>query len=186
VSTGLPEGFAVYLAAQDAMHARDVDDVLAALTERERDVVRQTAALGFEAGLRHPAGADHPKDGAVVRDVIGDRVPTVGILEQRLGREAAVMGYVQGRRYPDASAWDADTVLRLVVDAVLAHRDNFPILSGVRPCGECGHPQYAHRDGEDDALGVCLLCSGEKSNRVLHDYRRAARPAPTTEARNAR
>ena len=39
------------------------------------------------------------------------------------------------------------------------------------PCAECGHPGYAHREGDSMCLGICLRCEGDD---VDHDYRPAA------------
>ena len=95
--------------------------------------------------------------------------------ERRLVREAAVMGYVQGRRHPASEEHPKDgTVLAHVVAGCLANADLYPVLSGVRLCGECGHPQYNHRDGDDPVTpGTCLQCEAEGSkDDARHDYLR--------------
>lgn len=40
------------------------------------------------------------------------------------------------------------------------------------PCGECSHPEYAHRDGDEVSLGICVRCEGDA---VDHDYHPAAK-----------
>jgi hypothetical protein len=98
--------------------------------------------------------------------------------ERRLVREAAVMGYVQGRRHPKDADHPKDTaVLHLVVDACLAAPDLYPVITGVQPCGECQHPQYNHRDGDDPVSpGVCLQCESEgAADEAHHDYAAADR-----------
>lgn len=126
----LPETLIRYVAERDAQRARDVDTILAALTERERRLIREAAVMGYVQGRRHPEGHPHPKDGAV---------------------------------------------LGLVVDACLAAPDLYPVISGVRSCGECQHPEYNHRDGEDPVTpGVCLQCEAAGSDDAHHDYRLAA------------
>jgi hypothetical protein len=96
--------------------------------------------------------------------------------ERRLVREAAVMGYVQGRRYLTGDDHPKDSaVLHLVVDACLAAPDLYPVITGVQPCGECRHPEYNHRDGEDPVSpGVCLQCEAEGAEEAHHDYAVAA------------
>ncbi|MFH8805266.1 hypothetical protein ACH4F6_37950 [Streptomyces sp. NPDC017936] len=39
------------------------------------------------------------------------------------------------------------------------------------PCAACGHPEYAHRDGDSAVPGICVLCEDDS---VDHDYRPAA------------
>jgi hypothetical protein len=92
--------------------------------------------------------------------------------ERRLVREAAVMGYVQGRRHLAGDDQPKDAaVLHLVVDACLAAPDLYPVIAGVQPCGECQHPEYNHRDGEDPVSpGVCLQCETEGNEEAHHDY----------------
>jgi len=99
--------------------------------------------------------------------------------ERRLVREAAVMGYVQGRQHPAGDDHPKDAaVLSLVVDACLANRDLYPVITGVRPCGECSHPEYNHRDGDDPVTpGTCLQCEAEGAlDEAHHDFTAAAPP----------
>ncbi|MFI5649959.1 hypothetical protein ACIA71_01900 [Streptomyces anulatus] len=52
--------------------------------------------------------------------------------ERTLMRDAAVMGYVQGRRHPDHQEHPKDSaVLRLVIDAALAIPDLYPATAAV-------------------------------------------------------
>lgn len=126
----LPETLIRYLAERDTQRAENVDAVVAALTERERRLVREAAVMGYVQGRRHPADETHPKDSAVFSSVI---------------------------------------------DACLAAPDLYPVISGVRPCSECAHPQYAHKDGEDPVSpGICLACDAEDSDDAHHDYGLAA------------
>ena len=101
--------------------------------------------------------------------------------ERRLIREAAVMGYVQGRRHPEHQDQPKDAaVLAEVVDACLAMPDLYPVISGVRPCAECGHPQYSHRDGDDPVTpGACLACEADDPDEAHHDYRAATEATDT-------
>jgi hypothetical protein len=96
--------------------------------------------------------------------------------ERRLVREAAVMGYVQGRRHPKDAAHPKDSaVLRLVIDAAIAVPDLYPVITGVQPCSECRHPKYNHREGDDPVSpGVCLQCEAEDAEEAHHDYAAAA------------
>jgi len=70
VSEEFPEQLAVYLAEREAQRASAVDATLGALTERERRLVCEAAVMGYVQGTRHPAGAEHPKNAAVLHLVI--------------------------------------------------------------------------------------------------------------------
>lgn len=96
--------------------------------------------------------------------------------ERRLIREAAVMGYVRGRMHPADQDQPKDAaVLATVVDACLAMPDLYPVISGVRPCGECSHPQYAHHEGDDPVTpGTCGGCELDAPDEARHDYRAGA------------
>lgn len=118
MNTPLPEALARYLTERDVQRADDVRDTLEALTVRERRLVREAAVMGYVRGRMHPESLEHPKDGAVLADVIA---------------------------------------------ACLASSDLYPVISGVRPCGECTHPEYNHRDD------VCLQC---ETGDAQHAYRR--------------
>ena len=52
--------------------------------------------------------------------------------EQRLVREAAVMGYVQGRRHPAGEDHPKDSwVTQLVVQECLAFPDLYPVINAI-------------------------------------------------------
>lgn len=120
----LPEALIRYLADRDAQRTRDVETTLTAMTERERRLVREAAVMGYVRGRMHPAEADHPKDSAVLHEVIA---------------------------------------------ACLATSDLYPVISGIRPCRECSHPEFNHRDSDDpDVPGACLQC---ETDWARHDYR---------------
>lgn len=133
--TALPEALIRYLADRDAQRTRDVESTLAAMTERERRLIREAAVMGYVRGRMHPADAEHPKDSAVLHEVIA---------------------------------------------ACLATSDLYPVISGVRPCRECRHPAYSHRDSDDlDASGICLQCDAEGSlSDAHHDYRQSQDEEP--------
>ncbi|NUU26031.1 MAG: hypothetical protein HOV68_31710 [Streptomycetaceae bacterium] len=128
--TALPEALIRYLADRDAQRANDVAATLAAMTERERRLVREAAVMGYVRGRMHPANADHPKDSAVLHEVIA---------------------------------------------CCLTTSDLYPVISGIRPCRECTHPGYNHRDADDPAMpDVCLECQAANSNEAPHSYRMAS------------
>jgi hypothetical protein len=133
--TAIPEALINYLADRDAQRTRNVEATLAALTERERRLIREAAVMGYVQGRRHPDDEDHPKDAAV---------------------------------------------LALVVDACLAHPDLYPVTSGILPCAECRHPAYNHRNADDPAdSGTCLQCDAEGSlSDAHHDYRQTPNEEP--------
>lgn len=98
--------------------------------------------------------------------------------ERRLIREAAVMGYVRGRMHPQGQDQPKDSaVLAEVVDACLAIPDLYPVISGVRPCSECSHPEYAHHEGDDPVTpGICGTCEVSDPDEAHHDYRLGVTP----------
>lgn len=51
-------------------HAAAVRDVLTALTDRERALIKDAAVMGYVRGTLHPRGEPVPKDGAIVTEVI--------------------------------------------------------------------------------------------------------------------
>jgi hypothetical protein len=76
VSTaGLPDGLLRYLEIRDRQHAEHVGRPLAAMTERERGLVREAAVMGFVRGTRfggvHGRGDDLPSDSQILAGVIG-------------------------------------------------------------------------------------------------------------------
>jgi hypothetical protein len=68
--TTLPEALIHYLADRDAQRARQVEATLAALTERERRLIREAAVMGYVRGRMHPTDEQHPKDTAVLHEVV--------------------------------------------------------------------------------------------------------------------
>lgn len=101
------------------------------------------------------------------------------VREQRLVMDAAVMGYVRGKMSGrDDPIPKNDAILREVIDACQSFPDLYAVLTGVRLCSECGHPEYAHRDAEEDdddeaeTPGVCLQCEHDGADDANHDYRR--------------
>lgn len=60
-----------YLAAQDQRRADDVEQTLAAMTERERGLVREAAVMGYVLGAAQNApGARIPADSHITRLVV--------------------------------------------------------------------------------------------------------------------
>jgi hypothetical protein len=71
MSNALPEWLVDYVLKRDQQRADEVNAVLAAMSERERRLVREAAVMGYVHGRQHPAGTDHPKDSTVLANVIG-------------------------------------------------------------------------------------------------------------------
>ncbi|WP_143589846.1 hypothetical protein [Streptomyces africanus] len=71
MSNTLPEWLVDYVLKRDQQRADEVNAVLAAMSERERRLVREASVMGYVHGRQHPKGADHPKDSTVVANVIG-------------------------------------------------------------------------------------------------------------------
>lgn len=139
----LPESLIRYLAARDAQRADDVKSILDALTIREQRLVMDAAVMGYVRGKMSTQGEPVPKNGVILGEMV------------------------------DACLTHRDAILREVVDATLAFSDLYAVLTGVRPCGECDHPEYAHSegDGESDTPGVCLQCKADGTEDAHHDYR---------------
>lgn len=66
----LPASLIAYLANRDAAHAQAVTDLLARLTPRERALIRDAAVMGYVRGRMRPRDEQHPKDGAVLAEVV--------------------------------------------------------------------------------------------------------------------
>jgi hypothetical protein len=66
----LPEFLISYMERQRASRADAVNAVLASLTDRERALIRDAAVMGYVRGTMHPKGEPHPKDSAVLAEVI--------------------------------------------------------------------------------------------------------------------
>ncbi|WP_030248012.1 hypothetical protein [Streptomyces sp. NRRL S-455] len=71
MSSALPEWLVDYVLKRDQQRADEVNAVLAAMSERERRLVREAAVMAYVHGRQHPNGADHPKDSTVLANVIG-------------------------------------------------------------------------------------------------------------------
>ncbi|MFI1728213.1 hypothetical protein ACH40E_03025 [Streptomyces acidicola] len=85
----LPASLIAYLAGRDAARANAVNNLLDRLTPRERALIRDTAVMGYVRGRMHPQGEQHPKDGAVLAEVIDaclafpDLYPAVNAVAQQ-------------------------------------------------------------------------------------------------------
>jgi len=66
----IPEALARYLLERDAQRAEEVRAFLTALTDRERALIRDAAVMGYVQGRMHPEGEPHPKDSAVLAEVV--------------------------------------------------------------------------------------------------------------------
>lgn len=66
----LPAELVAYFAARDAQRADAVTAVLEELTPRERHLAHDAAVMGYVLGRMHPKDDPHPKDSAVVAEVI--------------------------------------------------------------------------------------------------------------------
>lgn len=86
--TPIPEEIVRYVAARDQERAERVDRALAALTGRERALVREAAVMAYVRGVIAAGGTSRdvqiPPDSTVVREVISacqampDLYPTLG------------------------------------------------------------------------------------------------------------
>ena len=70
MTDALPEPLLAYFAQREAARAEAVAAFLAKLTERERRLMREAAVMGYVRGRMHPEGVAHPKDAAVLAEVI--------------------------------------------------------------------------------------------------------------------
>lgn len=66
----VPEALLAYFAQREADRAEAVTAFLDKLTERERRLMREAAVMGYVRGRMHPEGAEHPKDAAVLAEVV--------------------------------------------------------------------------------------------------------------------
>lgn len=138
----LPESLVRYLAARDAQRADDIESILTALTERERRLVQDAAVMGYVRGKMSGRDEPVPKNGAIIGEVV------------------------------DACLTHRDAILREVVGACQSFPDLYAVLTGVRPCGECDHPEYVHEDDDEaGALSTCLQCEAQDADDAHHDYR---------------
>jgi hypothetical protein len=141
MSAQLPESLVRYLATRDAQRADEIRSILDALTVREQRLVMDAAVMGYVRGKMSGRAEPVPKNGEIIGEVV------------------------------DACLTHRDAILREVVGACLSFSDLYVVLAGVRPCRECTHPEYAHREGEDPVTpGVCLQCEAENPDDAHHDY----------------
>lgn len=68
--TQLPSWMIGYLAARDSARHRQTDDAIAALTDRERALVREAAVMGYVQGSMALQGQAIPPDTSILRLVI--------------------------------------------------------------------------------------------------------------------
>ncbi|MEU2134955.1 hypothetical protein [Streptomyces sp. NPDC018352] len=66
----IPEFLATYLEQRDNAHADAVNAFLSTLTDRELALMKDAAVMGYVRGRTHPQGEKHPKDSAVLIEVI--------------------------------------------------------------------------------------------------------------------
>ncbi|WP_086711199.1 hypothetical protein [Streptomyces antimycoticus] len=69
-SPALPPSLIAYLAQRDAQRADAVRTVLGSLTDRERALIKDAAVMGYVRGRMHPQDEKHPKDSAVLAEVV--------------------------------------------------------------------------------------------------------------------
>ena len=70
MTNALPEFLISYLEERDAQRVDAVSTVLASLTDRERALIRDAAVMGYVRGRMHPQDEPHPKDSAVLVEVV--------------------------------------------------------------------------------------------------------------------
>lgn len=113
----LPEALVSYLAQRDAAHANAVTALLGSLTDRERALIRDTAVMGYVRGRMHPQDEKHPKDSAVLAEVIAaclafpDLYPAINAVQEHTTR-SAVEYFLQSKQpdgeWGDDSSYDPD------------------------------------------------------------------------------
>lgn len=70
MATELPAAYLAYLAKREQQRADAITDFLASLTDRERALVRDAAVMGYVRGRMRPQDEPHPKDSAVLAEVV--------------------------------------------------------------------------------------------------------------------
>lgn len=89
--------------------------------------------------------------------------------ERHLVKEAAVMGYAQGRRHPQGADHPKDSaVTALVIQECLSFSDMYPVIATGEipglPCSTCGHAKRDHVDDDDLVTpGLCEACDDTES-----------------------
>lgn len=66
----LPEPLLAYFAQREAARADAVTTFLASLTDRERALIKDVGVMGYVRGRMHPQSEKHPKDSAVLAEVV--------------------------------------------------------------------------------------------------------------------
>lgn len=66
----IPDDIVRYVAARDRDRAEQVDQALAALTDRERALVRAAAVMGYVHGTLAERGEPIPPDTDILREVV--------------------------------------------------------------------------------------------------------------------
>ena len=93
MAVDLPASLIAYLVSRDAARADAVNNLLERLTPRERALVRDAAVMGYVRGRMHPQDEKHPKDGAVLAEVVDaclafpDLYPAVNAVAQQDAEE---------------------------------------------------------------------------------------------------
>lgn len=71
MTSPLPDFLVDDLIQRDAERADAIRSFLESLTDRERALLKDVAVMGYVRGRMHPQGENHPKDSAVLAEVIG-------------------------------------------------------------------------------------------------------------------
>ena len=109
----LPAGLVDYLVQRDTDRADKVAALLAALTDREQALIRNVAVMGYVRGRMHPEGEDHPKDSAVLAEVIDaclahpDLYPAVDAVQQHT--TSSTVEYFLQTQQPDGEWGDSSS-----------------------------------------------------------------------------
>jgi hypothetical protein len=93
----LPAAYLAYLAKRDAQRADAITGFLASLTDRERALIRDAAVMGYVRGRMHPSSEPHPKDSAVLAEVV-DSCLAITDMYPAISTDAKTP-------YPPSSAW---------------------------------------------------------------------------------
>ncbi|WP_228981438.1 hypothetical protein [Streptomyces sp. DH12] len=109
-ATDLPAPLISYLEKRDNDRAEAAAALWAALTDRERALVKDAAVMGYVQGMQHPSGERIPKDSRITYIVVDacrafpDLYPTLGVAAAPDARPAYSRWRVETRD-PDADEW---------------------------------------------------------------------------------